>query len=68
MTNPTEFLLSLRGFIVAAQNGKAVPSEFGHDELAAGQGLVSAIDKMVNAKVQEGIKAFAEQQMRRPQR
>jgi hypothetical protein len=53
-------------FILAIDPKNAPPNQLGNEEVAASQGLVSAIDNLVNAKIQDGMRAIVEAQNRRP--
>ena len=75
-SNPNQDLLfALRRFVQAIDPKQSDPSMLHDTELTAGREVISAIDRIVDARVQEALKrelpkvaaAIAEQQRRRPQ-
>jgi hypothetical protein len=52
-----DLLYALRDFVRAIDPKNNEPAMLAHSELSAGQALLSAIDKMVDARVQAILKA-----------
>jgi hypothetical protein len=54
-TPPPDLLYALRRFVLAVDEKNTDPSMLGHAELSAGQPLMAAIEKIIDARVKAAL-------------